>query len=111
LLACGGTIIKKRAGRKKKNKKRLKPIDRVADACYNDGQSEVREMCDNRYKTIPQLAKLLNCSPQTVWRYIQDGEIEYFRVPGGTYRISDEAAQDFIERYTIKAKINGERCD
>lgn len=56
----------------------------------------------SKYHKISQVASQLNLSVPTVWRYVRDGILPAFKMGGITWRITDEALQQFLanSRYT-----------
>jgi excisionase family DNA binding protein len=49
-----------------------------------------------KFHSIKEVSALLGLHVSTVWRYIQDGRLHAHKLGGFTYRISDEALQNFI---------------
>jgi excisionase family DNA binding protein len=49
------------------------------------------------FHSIKAVAKRLNLHDSTVWRYVQDGRLPAHKIGGFTWRITDEALQEFIK--------------
>ena len=48
--------------------------------------------------TVKEAAERLHVSPQTVYRWIEEGFLKVTRYPTGTVRIDPKEVQDLIER-------------
>jgi excisionase family DNA binding protein len=59
----------------------------------------VNERIPAEVLTIPQVAKRLKVSPNTVYRLISAGELAVVKV-GSVSRVSEEALQDYVDRNT-----------
>ena len=47
-------------------------------------------------RSVPEAAAILTVSPRTVWKWVQSGELEHYRL-GRNVRISDAQIADFLE--------------
>jgi len=61
----------------------------------------------SKYHKISQVASQLNLSVPTVWRYVRDGILPAFKMGGITWRITDEALQQFINGSEYSPEIRG----
>ena len=53
--------------------------------------------------TPKQVAEILGCCDENVYRMIKYGQLEAFRVSGRrNYRITEEALKDFIDRMKVR---------
>jgi excisionase family DNA binding protein len=59
----------------------------------------VNERIPAELQTIPQVAKRLKVSPNTVYRLISAGELAVVKV-GSVSRVSEEALQEYVDRNT-----------
>ncbi len=49
--------------------------------------------------TVYEVAKLLKCTPQTIWAKVRDDKIPYFRLgEGGAIRFEREALSDWAQK-------------
>ena len=53
------------------------------------------------YLTVAQVADDLGFSPRTILRWIDQGEIEALRLPGGRLRISQTAYSTWLAAHTM----------
>lgn len=49
-----------------------------------------------KFHTISGIAKMLNLSVTTVWKYVQSGRLSAHKIGGTCWRIPDEALQKFL---------------
>ena len=47
--------------------------------------------------TVPEVAERLRCRSETVRRYIAEGRLPAFRIPGGYYRIRERDVKRFLQ--------------
>ena len=55
-----------------------------------------------RLLTVSEAADRLNCRKETIRRYIADGRLPALKLPGGYYRIREEALERCLEAATKK---------
>ena len=55
--------------------------------------------------TPKEVAEILHCSTENVYKMIKYGQIEAFKVSGRrNYRITEKSIQDFIERMKVRSE-------
>jgi excisionase family DNA binding protein len=50
-----------------------------------------------KFYSIKEVSSLLGLHVTTIWRYVQDGRLPAHKIGGFTWRITDEALQQFIK--------------
>jgi excisionase family DNA binding protein len=58
---------------------------------------------DERYLTLPEVAETLKVSRRTVYRWINNGDLDAYQF-GREYRITESALKDFLEAHRARAK-------
>ncbi len=58
---------------------------------------------DERYLTLPEVAETLKVSRRTVYRWINNGDLDAYQF-GREYRITESALKDFLEAHRAQAK-------
>jgi excisionase family DNA binding protein len=54
--------------------------------------------------TVKVAAEYCQVSKSTVLKWIKDGKLQAFKLPGGHYRIDREDFRDFLERWDMPIK-------
>ena len=57
-----------------------------------------------KFYTVDEVEELLHVSESTVLRWLHSGELEGFKAGERSWRISEEAIQNFVQRKTEEAK-------
>ena len=58
---------------------------------------------DERYLTLPEVAETLKVSRRTVYRWINNSELDAYQF-GREYRITESALKDFLEAHRSRGK-------
>lgn len=61
-------------------------------------EEETEEPSRGRSLNIKQVAELMNVSERTVYNWIHAGKVEYFKTPGGRYRIYESSLRKRDQR-------------
>ncbi len=64
------------------------------------------EVVVTEFAKVSDTAELLNVKPIALLKMIRKGEISALRLPGGSYRISTDALNDFLARHTTQRVQN-----
>lgn len=60
--------------------------------------STTKPSSERRLRKITEVAERLNCSDDSVWRWIARGELPVVRMPGRVVRVDERDLKQFIER-------------
>jgi excisionase family DNA binding protein len=59
---------------------------------------------DNPTLSSSNIARYCQVSRSTVLKWIKDGKLQAFKLPGGHYRVDREDFREFLKRYNIPIK-------
>lgn len=64
------------------------------------------EQVPNKSYKVKEVAQMLGCTTDNVYRMIKYGQLEAFKVGGrANMRITDHALADFIERMKVRKEV------
>ncbi len=66
------------------------------------GSSKHKRAFEIDCQTVPQVARRLECSADTVWRWIRRGDLKAVRLPGRLVRVSQTDLEAFIKRARVE---------
>lgn len=69
------------------------------------------DLSEKKFYTTGDIAKIFGVSRISTYKWVKQGKIKAFKIPGGRYRITPKALNDFIRTSGLEEKISIPVCN